>query len=62
MGLNTYKIFLPEKSREIISAVKSDEEMLRELKYHNQFQFIDKAPDAEAEPINSFFEEILGSR
>ena len=61
MGLNTYKILLPEKSWEIISAVKSDEEMLRELKYHNQFQFIDKA-SVEAEPINSFFEEILGSR
>ena len=62
MGLNTYKIFLPEKSREIISAVKSDEEMLRELKYHNQFQFVDKASLVDSEPITSFFEEILGSR
>ncbi len=62
MGLNTYKIFLPEKSREIISAVKSDEEMLRDLRYNNQFQFIDKTFINEGEPINSFFEEILGSR
>ena len=61
MGLNTYKILLPEKSGEVISAVKSDEEMLRDLRYNNQFQFIDKA-SVEAEPINSFFEEILGSR
>ena len=62
MGLNTYKIFLPEKSREIIEAVKSDEEMLRELKYNNQFQFMDKTFIDEGKPINRFFEEILGSR
>lgn len=53
MGLNTYKIFLPEKSRKIIEAVKSDEEMLRELKYNNQFQF------NECEPVQNFFEVIL---
>lgn len=62
MGLNTYKIFLPEGSREVIEAVKSDEEMLRDLKYNNQFQFIDKTSAKNVEPINSFFEEILGSR
>lgn len=62
MGLNTYKIFLPEESRKIIEAVKSDEEMLRDLKYNNQFQFIDKTSTKNLEPINSFFEEILGSR
>lgn len=62
MGLNTYKIFLPEGSREVIEAVKSDEEMLRDLKYNNQFQFIDKTSVKNVEPINSFFEEILGSR
>ncbi len=62
MGLNTYKIFLPEGSRKVIEAVKSDEEMLRDLKYNNQFQFIDKTSTNEAEPINSFFEEILGTR
>lgn len=61
MGLNTYKIFLPEKSREIIDAIKSDEEMLRALKYNNQFQFIGKATE-ECEPIKSFFEEILWDR
>lgn len=49
MGLNTYKIFLPGKSKEIIDAVKSDEELLSELKYNNQFQF------NECEPIQSFF-------
>lgn len=53
MGLNTYKIFLPEKSREIVDAVKSDEELLRELKYNNQFQF------NECEPIQNFFEVTL---
>lgn len=62
MGLNTYKIFLPEESRKVIEAVKSDEEMLRDLKYNNQFQFIDKTSIDDVEPINSFFEEILGSR
>lgn len=61
MGLNTYKIFLPKESRKIIEAVKSDEEMLRDLKYNNQFQFIDKTSTKNLEPINSFFEEILGS-
>lgn len=53
MGLNTYKIFLPEKSKEIIDAVKSNEELLRELKYNNQFQF------NECEPVQNFFEVIL---
>lgn len=62
MGLNTYKIFLPEESRKVIEAVKSDEEMLRNLKYNNQFQFINKTSTKNVEPINSFFEEILGSR
>ncbi|OGZ30749.1 MAG: hypothetical protein A2835_02960 [Candidatus Niyogibacteria bacterium RIFCSPHIGHO2_01_FULL_45_28] len=61
MGLNTYKILLPEKSREIIDAVKSNEEMLRDLKYNNQFQFIGETTD-ECEPLNSFFEEILWDR
>ena len=66
MGLNTYKILLPEKSREIIEAVKSDEELLRELKYNNQFQFIDKEfvneiidERYEGEPLKNFFEVIL---
>lgn len=62
MGLNTYKIFLPEGSRKVIETVKSDEEMLRDLKYNNQFQFIDKTSTKNVEPINSFFEEILESR
>lgn len=53
MGLNTYKILLPEKSREIIEAVKSDEELPRELKYNNQFQF------NECESVQNFFEVIL---
>jgi len=61
MGLNTYKIFLPEKSEDIIEAVKSDEEMLRELKYNNQFQFINKTTN-DCEPITNFFEEILWDR
>lgn len=67
MGLNTYKIFLPKESEEIIDAVKSDEELLRELKYNNQFQFIDtKFVNAitdeyyEGDPIKNFFEVILG--
>ena len=59
MGLNTYKIFLPEKSRKVIEAVKSDEEMLRDLKYNNQFQFIDKTFINDGEPIKNFFEVIL---
>ena len=66
MGLNTYKILLPEKSREIIEAVKSDEELLRGLKYNNQFEFIsnefaDEITDDyyEGEPIKNFFEIIL---
>jgi len=58
MGLNTYKIFLPEKSRKIIDTIKSDEEMLRELKYNNQFQFIGESME-ECKPIAGFFEEIL---
>ena len=53
MGLNTYKIFLPPKSEEIIDAVKSGEELLSELKYNNQFQF------NECEPIQNFFEVTL---
>lgn len=53
MGLNTYKILLPEKSKEIVDAVKSDEELLRGLKYNNQFQF------NECEPIQNFFEVTL---
>ena len=62
MGLNTYKIFLSEKSKEIINAVKSNEEMLRDLKYNNQFQFIDKTFINEGEPIKNFFEVILKDR
>jgi len=62
LGLNTYKILLPEKSRENINAVKSNEEMLRDLKYNNQFQFIDKTFINEGEPIKNFFEVILKDR
>ena len=62
MGLNTYKIFLSEKSKEIINAVKSNEEMLRDLKYNNQFQFIDKTFINDGEPIKNFFEVILKDR
>ena len=62
LGLNTYKILLPEKSRENINAVKSNEEMLRDLKYNNQFQFIDKMFINDGEPIKSFFEVILKDR
>jgi len=66
MGLNTYKIFLPEESRKVIEVVKSDEELLKELKYNNQFQFIDKESvneitdeRYEGEPLKNFFEVIL---
>ena len=59
MGLNTYKIFLSEKSRGAINAVKSNEEMLHDLKYNNQFQFIDKTFINDGEPIKNFFEVIL---
>ena len=62
MGLNTYKIFLSEKSKEIINAVKSNEEMLRDLKYNNKFQFIDKTFINDGEPIKNFFEVILKDR
>ena len=62
LGLNTYKILLPEKSRENINAVKSNEEMLRDLKYNNQFQFIDKTFINDGEPIKNFFEVILKDR
>ena len=62
LGLNTYKTLLPEKSRENINAVKSNEEMLRDLKYNNQFQFIDKTFINEGEPIKNFFEVILKDR
>jgi len=62
MGLNTYKIFLSEKSRGAINAVKSNEEMLHDLKYNNQFQFIDKTFINDGEPIKNFFEVILKDR
>ncbi len=66
MGLNTYKIYLPENDKKIIDAAKSNEELLAELKYNNQFQFMnkeftEKITDEyyEGESIKNFFEVIL---
>ena len=66
MGLNTYKIYLPENGKKIIDAAKSNEELLAGLKYNNQFQFMnkeftEKITDEyyEGESIKNFFEVIL---
>lgn len=66
MGLNTYKVYLPEEGKKLIVAVKSDEGLLPEIKYHNQFQFLDKefiggitGEHWEGNLLKNFFEIIL---
>ena len=66
LGLNTYKIYLPKDAKILIDKATSNEPLLANLKYHNQFQFIDKNFSKECvedyhqgDPIKNFFETIL---
>ncbi|GEM_PF-1684468 len=58
MGVNTYKTYLPKDSEPLIASARSEEPILSDLHYHNQFQFIgDPLPDGDL--IGNFFENII---
>lgn len=66
MGLNTYKIYLSKEGEKLIASIRSDNELLPEIKYNNQFQFIDEKFAKEitdefykGEPLKKFFERVL---
>lgn len=66
LGLNTYKIYLPREAQKLIESIKLDGPLFSELKYYNQFQFIDNKFSKEiienhweGEAIKKFFEIIL---
>jgi hypothetical protein len=63
LGLNLYKIYLPEQSREIIRAANLHHEIIKkELKYNDQFEFISSNTQMNENgdgPIKNFFEVIL---
>ena len=66
LGCNTYKIYLPKYTEQLINKIKSDEKILPEIIYNNQFEFITKELSQnitdgcwDDEPIKNFFENIL---
>ncbi len=65
LGLNLYKTYLPQKLEGIILNATSTDEFTKEIKYNNQFRFIDQefAQDILTdywigEPLKNFFENI----
>lgn len=63
LGLNAYKIFLPETCQKLIKEITTGEEDFPQIKYCNQFYFFtgpnsEETPQA-ANPIDTFFETIL---
>lgn len=52
LGLNIYKIYLPEETKKIIESVLSTEEIMKDMKYNNQFIF---GNNNDQDPIVNFF-------
>lgn len=66
LGLNTYKIYLLKEAKKLMDEVASDVPLFPDLRYHNQFQFMDKnfsrettGDDEQTDQIKSFFESTL---
>lgn len=63
LGLNTYKIFLPETGQKLIKEITASEEDFPPIKYCNQFYFFTGHNGTETpqgtNPIDTFFETIL---
>ena len=68
LGLNTYKIYLPEGAKPLLSKINTEANELNQIKYCNQFiimdsGFVQNTPSENTiiDPLKHFFETILNN-